>query len=297
MYKKILVPLDGSKLAEIALSYTAGLIKRLPGVEVDLLHVYNAREKVMAPMYRAYVEQAAAGISKRLADTATKVSGELAIGNTADEILRFGDKHKTDLIIMATHGRSGINRWAMGSIAYKVMRSGKKPVCLIRAGIKEKTVVEKANGNTVLVPLDGSKRAESVLPYVEELVKQIGLDKIEVVLLRVCEPPKVSSDYPSSMPLSWEEHVEREQIGCKLVTGPYLAEVGKRLKDAGFRVQTEIPLGKAAKEIIKYAEKNESSLIAMSTHGRSGISRWAYGSIAEKVMLGTLTPVLMVGQK
>ena len=200
MYKKILVPLDGSKLAEIALSYTAELIKRLPGVEVDLLHVYNPREKAMAPMYRAYIEQAADTIRRQLADAATKVNGELAIGNTADKILRFSDKHKTDLIIMATHGRSGINRWAMGSIAYKVMRSGKKPVCLIRAGTKEKTIIEKANGNIVLVPLDGTKRAESVLPYVEKLVKQVGVDKMEVVLLMVCEPPKVSSDYPSTMP-------------------------------------------------------------------------------------------------
>ena len=91
--------------------------------------------------------------------------------------------------------------------------------------------------------------------------------------------------------------MEREQIKCKLVTGPYLAEVSKKLENAGLRVKPTIPLGKAAKEIIKYAEKNENSLIAMSTHGRSGISRWAYGSIAEEVMLGTLTPVLMVGQK
>jgi len=297
MYKKILVPLDGSKLAEITLDYTAELIKRLPGVEVDLLHVYNPRESAMAPMYKAYIEQAVDTIRKRSADAGPKVNGELAVGNPADKILHFSNKHKTDLIIMATHGRSGINRWAMGSITYKVMRSGKKPVCLIRAGIKEKTIIEKASGHTVLVPLDGTRRAESVLPYVERLVKQIGADKMEVVLLMACAPPKISSDYPSAMPLTWEEHVEREQIQCKLVTGPYLAEVSKRLKNVGLRVQVVIPLGKPAKEIVKYAEKNESSLIAMSTHGRSGISRWAYGSIAEQVMLGTLTPVLMVGQK
>ncbi len=77
----------------------------------------------------------------------------------------------------------------------------------------------------------------------------------------------------------------------QLETGPYLAEVGKRLKEAGIRVQMDTPLGKPAEEIIKYAEKNESGLIAMSTHGRSGFSRWAYGSVAEQVMLGTLTPV------
>ena len=296
MYKKILVPLDGSKLAETTLSYTAEMVRRLPGAEVDLLYVYNPREEVMAPMHIAYIEQAADTVRKKLAD-AVKVKGGLAAGNPADEILRFSDKNKTDLIIMATHGRSGISRWAMGSVAYKVVRSEKLPVCLVSASIKEETIKEKAGDNTILVPLDGTKRAETVLPYVERLVKQMGADKVEVVLLRVCEPPNISSDYPSDMPLSWDEHVEREQIKCKLETGPYLAGVAKMLEKAGLKVKMEIPLGKPAKEIAGYADKNEAGLIAMSTHGRSGISRWAYGSVAEQIMLSTVTPVLMVGQR
>ena len=185
----------------------------------------------------------------------------------------------------------------MGSIAYKVMRSVAVPVCLVRAGISEEMIYAKSHGNTIMVALDGTKRAESVLPHVEALVKQLGNDKMEVVLLRVCEPPEISSDYPYSMPLKWEEHVEQEKVKSKLVAGVYLAEVSQWLKNAGIRVRAELPMGKTAEEIIKYANRSETSLVVMSTHGRSGISRWAYGNVAEEVMLGTLTPVLMVGLK
>ncbi len=101
---------------------------------------------------------------------------------------------------MATHGRTGINRWAMGSIAYKVIRSEEIPVCLVRAGIDDETITHKAGGGSVLVPLDGTRRAEVVLPYVEELVKQIGTDKMEVALLRVCEPPRIHRITPAICP-------------------------------------------------------------------------------------------------
>jgi len=96
------------------------------------------------------------------------------------------------------------------------------------------------------------------------------------------------------MPLSWEKHVELETAKCKLVAGPYLAKIEKRLKDAGLKVRLEVPLGKPDDEIIDYAIKNHVSLIAMVTHGRSGISRWTYDSVAEKVMLAAFTPILLV---
>lgn len=298
MYRKILVPLDGSEIADIALIYAAETAVALPSVEIDLLHVYNPMEGGLGSMHKAYIENAADEIRKRLdKNAAVKVKSQLVSGDPADEIVRYTQKQKTDLIIMATHGRSGISRWAMGSVAYKVMRSVKIPICLVRAGIDEETIRRKAKGNVIIVPLDGSKKAESVLPYVKALVQQYDKDDIEVVLLRVCAKPEISSDYPYSMPISWEEHVEQEQIKCKLVAGVYLAELAKQFKSADIEVRMELPIGKPAKEIIKYDAQSDSRVIIMSTHGRSGISRWAYGSIAESVMLGTQTPVIMIGQQ
>ena len=306
MYKRMLVPLDGSELAEIALNYVKKLAYRL-GIEVILLHVCSPDERELAPLHRAYIEKAADIIrcqpeearqttGTKSKDWTVNVHGELAMGGSpAEEILRYADKNDIDLILMATHGRSGISRWAMGSVAYKVLRASIVPVWLVRAGISEEIVQDKLPTRTMLVPLDGSKLAEAVLPHVAALAKQWADGQIEVVLLRVCEPPVISSDYPPRMPLSWEKHVELETAKCKLVAGPYLAKIEKRLKDAGLRVRSEVPLGKPADEIIEYALKNHVSLIAMVTHSRSGISRWAYGSVAEKVMLAAFTPILLVG--
>jgi nucleotide-binding universal stress UspA family protein len=176
------------------------------------------------------------------------------------------------------------------------MRSEEVPVFLISANLDDQTIIEKANSNAILVPLDGDKRSEVVLPYVENLAKQIGHEELAVILISVCEPPSISSDYPSNMSLSWEEHVEKELLICKLASGPYLADISSRLKNIGLRVKFEVSLGRPAQEIIKYAKESNVGLIAMSTHGRSGLSRWAYGSVAEQVMLGALTPIMMVRQ-
>jgi nucleotide-binding universal stress UspA family protein len=297
MYKRILVPLDGSKLAEKTLKFTTELLKRMSGVEVVLIHVCSPQEGSMKPMHKAYIQQVAETTRKSLEQTVSiQVKSKCITGHPAEEILRYSHTHKIDLIIMTTHGLSGINRWAMGSVAYKVMRSERVPVFLISANIDDQTIVEKANSNTILVPLDGDKGSEVVLPYVEKLIKQIGIEELRVMLLSVCEKPQISSDYPSNMPLSWEEHVEKELVMCKLTSGPYLADISKQLKNNGLRVQFEVSLGKPENEIIKYANESNVGLIAMSTHGRSGLSRWAYGSVAEKVMLGTITPVIMVRQ-
>lgn len=290
MYQRLLVPIDGSELAEIALDYAKGLVNRLPGIMVFLLHVRGSEERHLAPMRRAYIDQAAAAIRSQ----AEGAKGELVTGNPAEEILRYADKNDIDLIVMATHGRSGISRWATGSVAYKVLRASKVPVWLVGAGVTEEIIRDKSPGGRILVPMDGSRLSELVLPDVERLAKQWGTGLVEVVLTRVCEPPTISSDYPEAMPLSWEDHVEKETVMCKLEAGPYLAGVEKRLKNSGLRVRSEVLVGKPAEEISSYANDNKFSLITMVIHGRSGISRWAYGSVAEKVMLSASIPVFLV---
>jgi len=303
LYKRMLIPLDGSDFAEAILNYAKTLACSMEGIDIDLLHVYSPDERGLVPKHRAYIEWAADAIrsyprtiSKEGREVTCHINmrSELAAGRPADEILRYADKNGVDLILMATHGRSGISRWAMGSVAYKVLRAAKVPVWLVRDGIPKDIIEDKLPERKILVPLDGSRLAESVLPYVESLAKQWDDKQVRIVLLRTYQPPVVSSDYPSDMPLSWEEHVELEAAKCKLVVGPYLAGIEKRFKEAGLEVNKEVPLGKPADEIINYTKNNQVSLIAMITHGRSGISRWAYGSVAEEVMLRTYTPVLLV---
>ena len=310
MYKRMLVPLDGSELAEVVFTYAKELAGRL-SLDVTLLHVCSPTEQELAPMHRSYTEHMA-GIVKLQVEAiqkkvgiqpggkAVEVRGELVVGYPAEEILSYADENDIDLILMSTHGRSGIRRWAMGSVADKVLRASKVPVWLVRAGIPEEVVYDKWPSRTILVPLDGSELAESVLPHVEAVAKQRGAEIVDVILLRVCEPPIISSDYPEAiMPLSWEEHVEQQMALCKRASEKYLASVEKRLKDAGLKVRSEAlvgkpPLGNPANEIIDYANRNPFNLIVMATHGRSGISRWAYGSVAARVLLGVSSPLFLV---
>lgn len=296
MYKKMLVPLDGSELSEVTFKYAGELSCRFEGLEVILLHVCNGRETM--GMHRMYIESASekirADAQKKLCNKDIKVRGELLIGTPADEILRFAEKNDIDLILMASHGRSGVNRWAMGSVAYKVLRQSNVPVLMVRSGIEDAIILDKLPERRILVALDGTKSAEAILPEVESLALQWGIDAVQIILIRICEYAKVSPDYPSNMDLSWEERVQQENVKNKLVAGSYLAKVEKRFRDAGFKVRSELPLGNPSQEIIKSAASNRANLIAMVIHGRSGISRWAYGNTAEEVMMEARTPILLV---
>ena len=144
----------------------------------------------------------------------------------------------------------------------------------------------------VLVPLDGSKLAECVLPHVERLAEG-GMVK-EIVLLRVCDSPSIIADYPEGKNKTWEKHVERITSNAQQTCSLYIEDIEKDLKDKGFKVKSDSCLGRPAEEIVSYANKNKVDLIVMASHGRSGVSRWAYGSVAEKVLRSTCVPVLLV---
>ncbi len=310
MYKRMLVPLDGSELAEVVFTYAKELAGRLD-IEVILLYVCSPALREFAPMHRSYIEHAAEIVMRQSQEVQKKTGiqpggrtvearGELVVGYPAEEILRYADEGAIDLIVMATHGRSGISRWTMGSVADKVLRASEVPVLLVRAGIPDDIVYDKWPTRSVLVPLDGSELAESVLSHVEALTKKRMPPFDQVVLLRVCEPPALPSySIPelSDIPLNWGQYEQQEIARSKRVAGEYLARVEKRLKDSNISVRSEVLVGKANDEIVNYANKNPFNLIVMATHGRAGLSRWVYGSIAEYVLLGVSSPVLLIKQQ
>ena len=295
MYQRLLVPLDGSKLAEAALPFARQLSGRL-GLDVTFLHVCGSDESRFASMHHAYVDWVADNMKRQFKEAGIPVEarGQAVIGHPAEEILHYAQKNRIDLILMASHGRSGVMRWALGSVADKVLRASEVPVWLVRAASAQESDYDKWPKITALVPLDGSELAEQILPHVEAMVKQRGAEIVDVVLIRVCEPPTIPSDYPPGMPLSWDERVEQEMAKCSRRNEQYLLAVEKRLKGAGLSVRSQLLTGKAADEIVDYAAKTPFSLIAMTTHGRSGLSRWVYGSVAEKVLLGVSSPILLV---
>jgi len=185
----------------------------------------------------------------------------------------------------------------MGSVADKVLRASKVPVWLVRAGIPDEIPYDQWPKKTILAPLEGSELDESVLPHVETLAKQRGRELVDVVLLRVCEPPATPSYYApelSGVPLHWGEHVQQETARCKQVAKEYLAGKEKRLKESNISVRSEVLVGKAADQIVDYVNKNPFNVIVMATHGRSGLSRWVYGSVAENILQEVSSPVLLV---
>ena len=303
MYKKMLIPLDGSELAEIVLPYATELAGRLD-LEALFLHVCELSSSGLQFMCNAYIERVADKVREgsREVQSLTGVSSgikavealsKVATGHPAEEIIKSAKDDDVDFILMATHGRSGVKRWVMGSVADKVLRASPVPVWLVRATISEEIIRDEWNSRTMLVPLDGSELAEEVLPHVQSLAKQRSEEKMKIVLLRVAEDPFVTADYPYK---DWEEHVKRTKEYFKQGAVTYLERIQQQLTQSGLKVDFEVLQGDPADEIIKYAHENLPNLVVMTTHGRSGIGRWEYGSVADKVLHGVSSPVFLVRQ-
>lgn len=294
MYEKILVSLDCSALAEVALPYAEELAGRL-GSEVDLVYVSELAEDPNQRVHQFYLEKRAETTkesARRYIEKGRrrviKVKSTILVGNPAEKIVEYADEKDIGLIVMATHGQSGIRRWALGSVADKVVRATTRPVALIRAKGARPDVREKGILNKALVPLDGSREGEAAVPYIAELASKL---KAEVVLFQVLPPGYYTTTaegynyiiYPENLMASDKAHAK-----------DYLEKVGARLKRKGVTVKSEVRFGNAAEEIIRLADEINADLVAMSTHGRSGVGRWVFGSVADRVLHEGNTPLLLV---
>ena len=294
MFKKILVPLDTSPLAEIALPYAEELAGKL-GSEVVLLHARTSADTGEKPKHKDYLERIQAALQRSKIKVATALYGfPNRINDAAEEILDYADKENIGLIIMATHGRTGIGRWALGSTANKVVRAARRPMLLVRAGAG---AVGKIRLETILAPLDGSKPGETVLPYVESLASTFNS---KVTLLYVVEP--LYHVYPYSEGLGYYgaagvvrvPYTEEEMKPTRDVAEKYLQDINEKLSGKGVRTSYEIRMGTPGEEIIKAGETMRPDLVAMSTHGQSGFGRFDTGSTADKVLHGGTTPLFLV---
>jgi len=284
MYEKILVPLDGSELAERALPYVEELAKKLKS-QVILLTACMPDECMERPL-TAYLEK----MAEKFRSSKIKVRPIVVQGDAANVILDFAQKNSIGLITISSHGSSGISRWAFGSIVNKVLQKSHIPVLLIRSKELEAGIAEKEI-KKILILLDGSQFAESIIPYVEGMTK--GLD--EVILLRVIESIEVPHFiyYDLLLP-GWEKYDEDIKAGAEKEARYYLNKHKSSLRNKGIKVSTAWLHGIPINTILQYAEDNSVDLIAMSTHGSSGVSEWAYGSIATKIIEASSKPFLLV---
>lgn len=290
MYERIVVPLDGSELAEAALEYVRHLAAR-SGAQVILLHACRPE---VERMHRVYLQHTAGILRSWLEETrseAPAVDSAVLLGHPAEEILKYVGENNISLIAMTTHGRSGIQRWAMGSVADKVARHSAVPVWLARSDVPQEIIRGEWPERRILVLLDGSKRAERALPYVTGHAKITGA---EVTLLRVFGYPPLFADYATGLRSNWAEHIEQLTANEAEECARYLAGPERRLRDAGLQVRSEALFGNAWDEIIGYIERDGFNLVALTSHGRSGIARWTLGSVAERVLQRCPVPLLLV---
>lgn len=274
--RTVLVPLDGSPLGDRIVPHVERLLGREPYAVVLLRVVPPASSDDRSPEERLrerdLAEAHLLAVRHRLEQDGAAVTTLLREGDPAAEILCATDELAPAIVAMGSHGRGGLLRWLRGSVAEQVLRACHTPLLLV-------TPHEAATGSSrfrrILVPLDGSDRAEAVLPVVADLARR---HEAEVVLLRVARPgpprPASAPDLPEPAEL--------------------LADHGRRLGAQGVAARVVETLGDPAGEILGVGEREQVDLIAMATHGRAGLERALEGSVSEAVLRRARRPLLVL---
>lgn len=300
MYRTILVPLDGSPLAERALPYAQGLAASV-GARLLLVRAALPRGFPVqgcadgeAQVTRE-AEQYLSSVADRL-DTPGVVEAAVFSDPAAEAIVEESRLRCVDLVVMATHGRSGLGRWVCGSVVEAVLASSPVPVLLVRAWQDEQRPEALAHEPRVLVPLDGSSFAEEALPVAERLVRNVGG---RLVLLQVLRPPDGILASPGRLVPSPADptaglRVDQAVDDLKARAYEYLHQVADRWAIEPSESQIEVRLGEPAQAIVAASRERGAALVAMATHGRTGLSRLLLGSVAGDVVRHGNLPLLLV---
>jgi nucleotide-binding universal stress UspA family protein len=297
MFKRIMLPLDGSEVAEITLPYSEELAREL-GSELILFHVRGPEHEYYERMHQMYLD--------RLAETSelnirkdqpmgkdVRVTTLVESGEPHENICNFVEKNGIDLIIMASVSAAGIKvAKTLGSVADHVCRTVPIPVMLIRPQDIQRIESKKRLINRILLPLDGSKLSKLALPVVEELAVKMKTPITLFQMAHIIIPYNadgmtmdvITPTYYTQLSESEERRVQAEMVALE-----------KELRGKSLIVDHSVTSGfNAANEIIEVSKKISADLIVMSTHGRSGLGRWFLGSTTEKVLRHGEVPLLLV---
>ena len=292
MIEKILTPLDGTEQSEAILSYVSKVASGLD-VPVVLLSVLDQGSLGVGRSYFSKLYQRAeSGARERLMATAeTLVEAGITVeqtvvsGRSAEEIVRAADSHHCGLVMMSTHGRNALARGILGSVTDAVVYSAHMPVLTLTPERAQTYHGEDSTLSSVLVALDGSKLAESVLPYVIDLATRLSL---EIFAVRVVPP--VHAFWMDRLPEELSEEQEQAESEAK----EYLERTASELSERGLSVQWRLLAGHPATRIVELTREMPNDIVAVATHGRSGIARLAMGSVSESIIRGSGDPVLVI---
>ena len=304
MYQNILVPLDGSPFAEHALPYAAA-VARHSGATLRLITVSTPLEETsveglfisaaeieseLADRYRTYLDHLATRLP------GVKVETEVPHGD-AGAILCERIAQQADLVVMVTHGRGAFERFMLGSTTDEVICRVEKPVLLIRPEEGPVDLEAQPTLSPALVALDGTPEAEAVLPHVVQLV---GLfPQAEMVLMRVVQgtgPHGMVPDLPEARKEATHlrQQLETLQDRIRGEARNYLEKLASQWQTRGITTTARVVVDdQPAQAILAEAKSLKAGLIAMETHGRTGLSRLVLGSTADRVIRSSPVPVLL----
>jgi nucleotide-binding universal stress UspA family protein len=295
MFEHILLPLDGSTLAERVLPHAVALVKAFNSQLTLLRVIHNVEEdqnNIINPvdwqMRKSEAEAYIKSVQDRLADIDVSCNMKIIEGSPPQQIIEFARNEDVKLIILSSHGSSGVSAWNINSTVQKVLLRAFMPVMIIRAYKEDFDSLVGLKYNRLLLPLDGSKRAECILPLAESIC---DAQDSKVFLTHIIEEPNL----PRQTPIGEDVQSILEQlkeINFK-EANTYLEQISNQFDPS--HVETIIEYSdKPSISIHNIIDREQVDLVMLSAHGYSGGSRWPYGKIALSFIVYGTTPLIIL---
>lgn len=291
-FKKILLPLDGSSIAEEAISH-ALFIAESCDARVDLLHVQtspideHSTDSVDWRLRRAEMRSYLNQLSERLSTRNISVTSNIVEGRPAEQIVEYSEENGIDLIVLTAYGKRGVSRFNFGSTAHKVIDGSGISFMMVRPGELPPGPEDTAYGR-ILILMDGSHSSEWVACQVAAMMRG---QQVELILLQMISAPEM----PRRMPITQEEQALREKfVECnRRAAKVYLDDIARQLQN-GIKVRSRLEVTQNVEEnICAVALEEEADLIAMGVHDSRDGAQWARGNLSQAVICRCSRPVLV----
>jgi nucleotide-binding universal stress UspA family protein len=298
MISHIIVPLDGSQVSHAALPLARALAER-NGAGITLLSVIDpprdfflVSDDGSGNRLRAKDVDHLASEESRLQEYLERVktsfdhshvSIDVRLGQAPEEIIDAAQSRARSVIIMASHGRTGIGRAVLGSVTSRVVQASTVPVFVTRASSDTRSEYGKQKIDHVAIALDGSRLAEQALDRAYDIFR----NNVRYTLIRIVEPVAPGQSYTSEAIASYERKARE-------IAEDYLRDTADGLSAKGANVNVDVRVTQPSNGIIRIADEFGADMIAMTTHGRSGMGRFFMGSVAERVLQQADKPVMII---
>jgi nucleotide-binding universal stress UspA family protein len=296
MFEKMIVPLDRSALAECVLPHAIAMSQAL-NCGIVLLHVLSIRDEMTGRravdpldwnLRKAEAETYLQGIAAQLQEAGSSVETQLLEGDAAEQISDYARHTNACLMILSSHGQSGLTGWNVSGVVQKIIMRSYISLLIVRAYRPVPPADTPLLYQRILMPLDGSARAECVLPIASALLRNHAT---QLLLAHVVQRPEL----PRRTPLSPEEVdlVERLVERNRAEAEVYLGTVQARFEGEDVEVRLVV-VDQVARALEDLAAHEEVDLVLLAAHGYSGESRWPYGSVVANFIAYGSAPLLVV---